>query len=78
MGTISNSAAQARARRPTEPLYTFTRSGVVSGLLTLLLTWQERAWQRHVLSTLDDSMLKDVGLSRADVFTESRKPFWRA
>ncbi|MGF1625144.1 MAG: DUF1127 domain-containing protein [Alphaproteobacteria bacterium] len=29
------------------------------------------------LQTLDDRMLKDLGLSRADVSRESSKPFWR-
>lgn len=29
------------------------------------------------LQSLDDRMLKDLGLSRADVSRESSKPFWR-
>jgi uncharacterized protein YjiS (DUF1127 family) len=78
MGTISNATARGRARRPVGPLYTLSRSGsILSALFSLLLTWQERASQRHALSTLDDRMLKDMGLSRADVFLEARKPFWR-
>ncbi len=43
-----------------------------------LLTWQERASQRHALDLLNDRMLKDIGLTRADVEWETRKPFWRA
>ena len=43
-----------------------------------LLVWQERASQRHALAALDDRMLNDVGLSRADVEWETSKPFWRA
>jgi hypothetical protein len=31
--------------------------------------------QRRSLSTLDDRMLRDIGLSRYDVEVESRKPF---
>ncbi len=42
-----------------------------------LLTWQERASQRAHLASLDDRMLKDIGLSRADVLAESSRPFWR-
>ena len=43
----------------------------------LLLTWQERAQQRHELETLNDHMLRDIGLTRADVMAEATKPFWQ-
>ncbi len=43
-----------------------------------LLVWQERASQRRALAQLDARMLQDVGLSRADVDLELRKPFWHA
>jgi len=33
--------------------------------------------ERRVLQSLDDAMLKDIGLSRADVEAEMSKPFWR-
>ena len=50
-------------------------------LLDLLLameTWLDRHAQRQELAELDDHMLHDVGLSRADVEREVAKPFWRA
>jgi uncharacterized protein YjiS (DUF1127 family) len=43
----------------------------------LVLTWHERARQRRQLRTLNDHMLRDIGLTRADVLAESSKPFWR-
>ena len=43
----------------------------------ILLLWQRRASQRHALASLDDGMLRDLGLSRSEVARESRKPFWR-
>lgn len=43
-----------------------------------LLVWLDRARQRRALLSLDDRMLKDVGLSRADVESEADKPFWRS
>ena len=41
------------------------------------LGWLERAHQRRHLAMLSDHMLKDIGLTRADVEAESSKPFWR-
>jgi uncharacterized protein YjiS (DUF1127 family) len=43
----------------------------------LLHSWLERARQRRRLGQLSDHMLKDIGLSRADVESETAKPFWR-
>ncbi len=49
----------------------------VGGIVDLLLTWHERARQRRHLRSLDDHMLRDIGLSRADLEVEADKPFWR-
>lgn len=45
--------------------------------LDLMAEWIERARQRRALGRLDDRMLKDIGISRADVDAEMRKPFWQ-
>ncbi len=45
---------------------------------TLVATWAERRRQRRILLGLGDDMLRDIGLSRADVTLEGSKPFWRA
>ncbi len=45
--------------------------------LDQLLEWQDRARQRHQLASLEGHILKDLGLSRADVVRETDKPFWR-
>ena len=37
----------------------------------------ERSRQRRMLETLDDGMLRDLGLSRSAVMREADKPFWR-
>ena len=39
--------------------------------------WQERAAQRAHLASLDDRLLKDLGISRDDAIQEAAKPFWR-
>ena len=43
-----------------------------------VLDWQDRARQRRHLGEMDDHLLRDIGLSRADLEYESSKPFWRA
>ena len=43
----------------------------------LFLIWQQRARDRQQLQSLNDHMLRDIGLTRADVFAEASKPFWR-
>jgi len=37
---------------------------------------QARSRDRQAIQLLDDHMLKDVGLSRADIDEELSKPFW--
>ena len=49
----------------------------LSGLLSCVLHRLEIARQRRQLARLDDYMLRDIGLSRADVEPEIKKPFWR-
>lgn len=49
----------------------------VKALGALLLTWRSRARERHHLAALSHHMRRDLGLSDADVFRESQKPFWQ-
>jgi len=48
-----------------------------TGLIGILLDWTGRARQRRALADLSDTLLRDVGLTRADVEAEATKPFWR-
>ena len=59
------------------------RSNRSTSLTALLLAgWQQLSrWhalyrQRQQLAALSDDMLKDIGLSRADIETEANRPFW--
>jgi len=45
-------------------------------LVQHLRTWHARSVQRRCLATLGEAALKDLGLSRADVEQEIRRPFW--
>jgi uncharacterized protein YjiS (DUF1127 family) len=50
----------------------------VGRVVDLVLIWHERVRQRRQLRSLSTHMLRDIGLSRADVEGEASKPFWRA
>jgi uncharacterized protein YjiS (DUF1127 family) len=52
-------------------------STAVVSALALVLTWIARWRDRRDLAMLDDYMLKDLGLTRCDVFREVEKPIWR-
>ncbi len=39
--------------------------------------WIERTRQRHALASLDEAMLRDIGITRVDAARECGKPFWR-
>jgi uncharacterized protein YjiS (DUF1127 family) len=51
--------------------------GPLDALVDTLLTWQRRHKDRMHLMSLDDRLLRDIGISYADVDRESSKPFWR-
>ena len=60
--------AGAAPERPVRPL---------GRALDLLLTWIERYRQRRFLQAMSDHMLRDIGLSRAEIDGEVSKRFWR-
>ena len=53
--------------------------GAVRGGFAALRLWRERTHQRRRLASLDERLLKDIGLTRADIDDEDevRKPFWQ-
>lgn len=48
-----------------------------SALIDMLLKWRERSRQRRLLLTLEDHILRDIGVSRTDAELEANKPCWR-
>ncbi len=69
--------AAAAGVAPTSDALGMLRAVAVRAI-DVLFEWQERARERYHLESLDDHLLKDLGLSRADVAHEASKPFWRA
>ena len=74
---------EAMTRRPlyrqaSAPDLAAATGRLVGALLTELERWRARHRQRHALLRLDDHLLADIGLTRAEAEAEARKPFWRA
>ena len=51
--------------------------GLLERSKEVVSTWLERARSRRELAELPPHLLKDIGLTEADRFVESNKPFWR-
>jgi uncharacterized protein YjiS (DUF1127 family) len=75
MHTIAR--AERLSDRMSAPAERGSARGSPAGLLRRIMTWLERIRQRQALRALDDWVLKDIGLSRADVMREGDKPFWQ-
>ena len=76
--TRPNASCDTAPRSPLSTRIGFTRNkGLLAGIVDVLIDWQDRTRSRVMLSRLDDRMLHDMGLSRADVDFETTKPFWR-
>ena len=52
--------------------------GVMGSVTALILKWQERATMRYNLASLDEEYLNDMGLSAAQIKTETGKAFWQS
>ncbi|MEZ5830844.1 MAG: DUF1127 domain-containing protein [Dongiaceae bacterium] len=52
------------------------RRGILAAIDTLFV-WLARYRQRRALDALGDHMLKDIGVSRADIDREASKRFWQ-
>jgi uncharacterized protein YjiS (DUF1127 family) len=46
------------------------------GLSHVLTDWWQQLRSRHELESLDDALLRDIGLSRHAERLEQSKPFW--
>jgi uncharacterized protein YjiS (DUF1127 family) len=52
--------------------------GVLRHLKGASIAWQGRAQMRRGLAAMDDRLLRDIGLTRAQASREYGKPFWRS
>ncbi len=61
----------------TRPAGRKVEGGLFTRVVDVMLTWSDRMRQRRHLAELDDRLLRDIGISRADVEAEISRPFWR-
>ena len=52
-------------------------AAVLDRLVEAPFVWAERAAERRHLAELDEHLLRDIGLTTADVDAISTRPFWR-
>jgi uncharacterized protein YjiS (DUF1127 family) len=51
---------------------------IIAYLSSAFSDWRRRARERRTLARMDPRELRDLGITRADVWRETRKPRWRA
>jgi uncharacterized protein YjiS (DUF1127 family) len=75
----NESALQPQAPQPTRSWTRFVHAfdGGLETMVDTLLTWQRRHKDRMHLMSLDDRLLRDIGISYVEVDREASKPFWR-
>ena len=54
-----------------------TLGSLAESLTRHIRTWRDRMRQRRALAAVDDWLLKDIGVSRADAMCEGDKAFWQ-
>ncbi len=69
--------AQAYTPVPTQGFAERLIAGAVA-VFDLLIEWQARENQRRRLMTLDDRLLRDIGVRRVGAEREFGKSFWQA
>ena len=63
-----------------EKVYSFVQKveNAMDATKSLVKAWMKNSAGRKELARLNDRELHDIGLTRADVYNELRKPFWRS
>ena len=73
LGTTAGHRSRIAARKVRRRALRLTLRQALSRIFATLRKWRERA----ELARLDDRMLRDIGITRGDVWGEINKPFWR-
>lgn len=74
--SFTSAAPRGKPLDPSAVLSTVSRGALYA--MRWLEAAADRRGQRLALRELDDHLLKDIGVSRAEAWRATRKPFWRA
>jgi uncharacterized protein YjiS (DUF1127 family) len=77
-GSMPRSLSAERPVRGFMPALVAAVDAGLERVVDTLFAWQQRRADRLRLQSMDDYMLQDIGLSRADIEVEASKPFWRS
>ena len=66
------------ARTLMAPVLRVEMTNPLERLLATVTAWQQRYELRRRLLEMEDRLLDDIGMSRAQARLEADKPFWRA
>lgn len=72
MNRLAQALDEVRRLTPRE-----TALALVRRMMDAVIGWQERAHERRRLIDMEDRLLADIGLGRAEAQAEFDKPFWR-
>ena len=52
-------------------------SGLLGRIWNTITRWRERVEARETLARIDARICQDIGITEADLWRETRLPFWR-
>ena len=77
LGTATGHRSRIALRKVRRRALRLTVRQALSRIFATLRKWRRRSRERAELARLDDRMLRDIGITRGDVWDEINKPFWR-
>jgi uncharacterized protein YjiS (DUF1127 family) len=77
LGTATGHRSRIAPRKVRRRALRLTLRQALSRIFATLRKWRRRSRERAELARLDERMLRDIGVTRGDVWDEINKPFWR-
>ena len=77
LGTTAGHRSRIAAQKVRRRALRLALREVLRRILTMLEDRRRRRRGRADLARLDDRLLRDIGITRGDVWEEINKPFWR-
>ena len=75
--TAADFGTRAAAQKGRQRALRHSLRQALTSITAMPREWRRRARSRAELAMLDERMLRDIGVTRADIWREVNKPFWR-